>query len=93
MESKKAINEDFNISTNISTSVLELAQLVWKEIHGKSKPFNYELGKGFEYDVQKRVPDTTKAKEILGFKAEISLEESIKEVAYWIKNEISSGRM
>ncbi len=93
MESPKALNEDFNISTNKSTSVLELAKMVWNEIHKGKIPFNYELERGFEYDVQKRIPDTSKAKNLLNFDAEIKIEDSIAEVANWIKNEIHYKRM
>jgi UDP-glucose 4-epimerase len=85
IESEKAINEDFNISTPQATSVLELAQLIWNIINPE-KEFNYVCDDPFEYDVQKRIPDTTKAKEVLGFEAKISLEESIKEVIDYLKN-------
>ena len=84
MESEKAINEDFNISTPTATTVLELAECVWKYIN-PDKPFRYESDEPFLYDVQKRVPDTTKAKEVLGFEAKITLEESVKEVIEWMK--------
>jgi len=40
MESEAAVNEDFNLSTAQSTTVLELAQLIWRKVHGESKPFN-----------------------------------------------------
>ena len=79
VESPEAINNDFNVSTPVETTVLELAKEVWKQIN-KDKPFNYVCDDPFEYDVQKRIPDTTKAKEILGFETKISLEESVKEV-------------
>lgn len=92
-ESENAINNDFNISTNKSTNVIELAKIVWETIHGTSKPFSYELEEGFEYDVQKRIPDTNKAKQLLNFEAEIDLIDSVNEVTAWIKNEIKSGRM
>jgi nucleoside-diphosphate-sugar epimerase len=85
MESEKAINEDFNISTPQSTSVLELAKTVWEMIN-PDKEFKYISDDPFEYDVQKRIPNVSKAKEILGFEAEISLEESVKEVINYIKN-------
>jgi len=85
MESDKAINEDFNISTPQSTSVLELAKTVWEMINPE-KEFKYISDEPFEYDVQKRIPDVSKAKEVLGFEAEISLEESVKEVINYIKN-------
>jgi len=55
IENEKALNEDFNISTPVSTTVLELAQTIWKKING-DKPFKYVCDKPFEYDVQKRVP-------------------------------------
>jgi nucleoside-diphosphate-sugar epimerase len=84
-ESEKAINEDFNISTPQATSVLELAQIIWNTIH-PGKEFNYVCDDPFEYDVQKRIPDTTKAKELLGFEAIVSLEESVKEVIGYLKN-------
>jgi nucleoside-diphosphate-sugar epimerase len=85
MESDKAINEDFNISTPQSTSVLELAKTVWEMINPE-KEFKYISDDPFEYDVQKRIPNVSKAKEVLGFEAEISLEESVKEVINYIKN-------
>jgi UDP-glucose 4-epimerase len=85
IESKKAINEDFNISTPQSTSVLELAKIVWNIIN-PNKEFKIIHDEPFEYDVQKRIPDVTKAKEILGFEAKISLEESVNEVINYLKN-------
>lgn len=90
IESEKALNEDFNLSTNVSTSVLELAELIWKKIKG-DKPFHYTSDEPFEYDVQKRVPDVEKAKKILGFEAKTSLDESLDEVIPWIEEEIKLG--
>ena len=83
IESEAAINEDFNISTSQTTTILELAQLVWKEING-DKPFNYISDEPPTYDIQKRIPDVTKAKEILGFEATIPLHDSIKQVITYI---------
>ncbi len=45
----------------------------------------------FEYDVQKRVPDVTKAKEVLGFEATTTLEDMLDEVIPWIENAIGEG--
>lgn len=80
MESDGGLNNDFNISTERTTTVLKLAQLVWHEIYGNSKPFRYVSDEPYECDVQKRVPSVKKARELLGFEAKISLEESVKEV-------------
>jgi nucleoside-diphosphate-sugar epimerase len=38
------------------------------------------------YDVQKRVPNTDKAKELLGFEAKIGLSESVTEVIDYMRN-------
>jgi UDP-glucose 4-epimerase len=92
MESKEAINNDFNISTSESTTVLELAKLVWEVVNPNTE-FIYETDKPYTYDVQMRTPDTSKAKNILGFEANINLKDSVKEVVDWVKNEVEAGRI
>ena len=84
LESENALNEDFNISTPVATSVNELAQLVWEKLN-PDKPFSTVSDEAYEYDVQRRIPDTTKAKELLGFEAEIDLEESLDEVIEYMR--------
>lgn len=83
MESEAGLNNDFNISTSRPTTVLELAELVWNEIN-PDKPFRYVSDKAFKYDVQKRIPDVSKAKELLGFETKVSLETSIREVVEYM---------
>lgn len=90
IEDEKALNEDFNISIATSTSVLELAEMIWKRIN-PDKPFKYISDKPFEYDVQKRVPDTKKAKEILGFEATTKLDTMLDELIPWINEQIKIG--
>jgi len=82
--SPKTLNEDFNISTSESTTVLNLAKLIWKKIN-PDKKFRYISDKPFIYDVQKRIPDVTKAKKILKFEAKTSLDEMLDEVIKWMK--------
>ena len=38
------------------------------------------------YDVQKRVPDVSKAKDMLGFEANIPLEDSVREVIEYVNS-------
>lgn len=90
IESEKAMNEDFNLSTPASTSVLELAAMIWGKIR-KDQPFRYVCDDPFKYDVQKRVPDVIKAKRVLGFEARTSLSEALDEVIPWIENQIRVG--
>lgn len=90
IESEKAINEDFNLSTSVSTTVLELAAFIWKKING-DKPLRYVSDPPFKYDVQKRIPDINKAKRILGFEAKTSLSDALDEIIPWIKKQIEVG--
>jgi nucleoside-diphosphate-sugar epimerase len=93
MESPKAVNDDFNLSTAESTTVLQLAQCIWSKIHGPERPFRYISDAPFEHDVQLRVPDTTKARGMLGFEATTSLEVMLDEVIPWIREELEAGRL
>ena len=43
MESPAAVNEDFNLSTPASTTVLELAELIWRKVHGAGPPVPLRL--------------------------------------------------
>lgn len=90
MESPQSMNQDFNLSTPVSTSVLELAELIWKKIC-PDQSFRYVTDKPFIYDVQKRIPDTAKAKTRLGFEARTTLSEALDEIIPWIKNQVEIG--
>ena len=90
IESEKAINEDFNLSTPVSTTVLELAKLIWEKING-DKPFRFTSEPPFKYDVQKRIPSVEKAKRILGFEAKTSLSDALDEIIPWINKQIEIG--
>lgn len=93
---KNAVNEDFNLSTPVNTTVLELGELIWRKIHGAgpdAKPFRYVSDEPYSYDVQMRVPDVSKAKTLLGFEAQTSLSDVLDEVIPWVEQEISVGRI
>jgi len=92
MEKKEALNEDFNISTAESTTVLELAELIWSKVN-KDKPFRYVSDKPYPYDVQKRIPDVKKAKQLLGFEAKTKLSDMLDEIIPWIEKQIEQGIM
>lgn len=93
MESPRAINEDFNLSTAESTTVRALAQMIWRKLHGTSRPLHLVSDPPYEHDVQRRVPDVRKAREVLGFEATTSLEAMLDEVIPWIREEIEAGRI
>jgi nucleoside-diphosphate-sugar epimerase len=86
-----ALNNDFNISTAEGHSVTELAEVIWRKIKGAEVPLRLIHDEGFEYDVQKRVPDVTKAREVLGFEATTTLEVMLDEVIPWIEKAVAEG--
>ncbi len=92
MESPKAINDAFNLSTARSTTVLELAECIWSKVHGPGRPFSFVSDPPFEHDVQLRVPDVRKARDVLGYEATTSLETMLDEVIPWIRAEVDAGR-
>lgn len=75
--------EDFNISTDVPTTVKELAELVWGKVHGNVPTLRENTP--FEYDVQVRRPDVSKARELLGFEAQVSLSDSVDEVIQYMR--------
>ncbi|MDG6102925.1 NAD-dependent epimerase/dehydratase family protein [Dactylosporangium aurantiacum] len=93
MEHEDAFNQDFNISTAESTTVLELAEVIWKKIKGPDVPFSVVSDDPYEYDVQKRVPDVSKAKEVLGYEATTSLDEMLDEVIPWVTQAVKDGKL
>ena len=91
IESDKAVNEDFNLSTPVSTTVLEVAEQIWNKIHTDGRPFRYVSDKPYPYDVQKRVPSVEKAERLLGFHADTPLDRILDELIPWIAEQISVG--
>lgn len=90
MEHPRAVKDDFNISTAASTTVVELAERIWRLLKGDA-PFSYASDPPFEHDVQRRMPSVTKAKEILGFEATTTLDETLEEVVPWVVEACGRG--
>jgi UDP-glucose 4-epimerase len=93
MEHPDALNEDFNLSTAQSTTVLELAELIWTKIKGPDLAFRHVSDDPFEHDVQRRVPATEKARKVLGFEATTTLDEMLDDVIPWIVAASADGRI
>ncbi len=93
IEHPKALNDDFNLSTSESTTVVELAELIWKKLKGDDVPFRWVADEPFEHDVQRRVPSTEKAKSVLGFEATTSLSDMLDEVIPWVTAAVAEGRI
>jgi UDP-glucose 4-epimerase len=92
LENSNAINESFNIATPNGHTVMELSKIIWEKIN-KNKELKFVHDIPFPYDVQKRVPSVIKAKELLGFEAKKSLEDSIDIIIPWIDQQIKYGNI
>ena len=84
MGSEKAVGQVFNVGNNQQITIMELAKKVI-EITGSTSSIEriaYEKAypEGFE-DMQRRVPDISKIKQVLGWSPEINLEQIIKDIA------------
>ena len=84
MDSDKAIGEVFNVGNNQQISIMELAKKVIEITGSKStiEKIAYEQAypQGFE-DMQRRVPDISKIKQVLGWSPAINLDQIIKDIA------------
>ena len=84
MDSEKAVGQVFNVGNNQQISIMDLAKKVIEITNSSSKieKIAYEdaYPDGFE-DMQRRVPDISKIKQVLGWTPEINLDQIIKDIA------------
>jgi nucleoside-diphosphate-sugar epimerase len=92
IEKPEAVNQDFNLSTAVSTTVTELAQVIWHKLR-PGVPFRYVSDPPFPHDVQKRVPSVEKAARLLGYQATTPLEEVLDIVIPWVKQQVDYGNI
>jgi len=87
-DSERAVGETFNLGNSVEVSVREVITTALEVLHcniGYDTIDTQKLyGKQYE-DIIRRVPDTDKAKELLGWTAQIQLEEGLKRTIEWIK--------
>ncbi len=86
LEKDSAVGHVFNIGNPVTAiTVYNLAKLV-KSITGSKSKLVF---KSIEYkDVELRIPNINKAKELLGFNPKVDLEEGIKKTVEWYKKNI-----
>ena len=89
LETEKASGEVFNLGNPTETSIIELAQLIVGLTNSKSKfkfiPYDLVFGEDFE-DMEKRIPNVSKATNMLGWSPTRNLQQILKDTIQHMKN-------
>jgi UDP-glucose 4-epimerase len=80
-----AVNDDFNVSAPEERTVAEIARVIWEECGEDPDAFELEQLPSFQVDVQRRWPSVEKAREVLGWEAQIGLREGIAGTIEWLR--------
>jgi nucleoside-diphosphate-sugar epimerase len=89
MSSPAGENEDFNISAARELTVAELARLIWEACGNDPAEFELEHLPSFEVDVQRRWPSVEKARRLLGWEAQVTLEDGLAQTVGWLRESLS----
>jgi nucleoside-diphosphate-sugar epimerase len=85
MGSEAGLGEDFNISASRELTVAEIARIVWEATGRDPDEFELEHLPSFAVDVQRRWPSVEKARRVLGWEAQIGVEEGIAQTVAWLR--------
>ena len=92
MSSPAALNEDFNISADRELTVAEIARIVWEACGEDPHAFALEHVPTFAVDVQRRWPSVEKARKLLGWQAQVQLEDGIAQTVQWLRGRCSTAK-
>ena len=83
LDEEKADGEPFNVGGDREITMLQLAQLILDRTGSSSAiemiPYEQAYGRGFE-DMRRRVPDTTKLRDLTGWQTKRTLEDILDDV-------------
>jgi UDP-glucose 4-epimerase len=79
------LNEDFNISADREMTVAEIARVCWAASGNDPAELELEHLPSFKVDVVRRWPSVEKAERLLGWKAQIGVEEGVAATAEWLR--------
>ncbi len=92
MSSPAGLNEDFNISASRELTVAEIARIIWEACGRDPGQFALEHLPTFTVDVQRRWPSVEKARELLGWESQITVEDGIAATVRWLRGRGRVGR-
>jgi UDP-glucose 4-epimerase len=85
MASPAAENEDFNISASEEMTVAGIATVIWEECGNDPAALEFRHLPSFTVDVQRRWPSVEKARDLLGWEAQIGLRDGIAGTVEWLR--------
>jgi UDP-glucose 4-epimerase len=91
MSSPAGLNEDFNISASRELTVAEIARIVWEACGEDPSELTLEHMPTFAVDVQRRWPSVEKARTLLGWQAQIEVEDGIAQTVHWLRTQAASA--
>src|SRR3954465_4574088 len=83
MSAPAGLNEDFNISASDERTVAGPAKLIWAACGRDPEEFELEHLPSFEVDVVRHWPDVSKARDLLGWQAQVPLEVGLGRTVAW----------
>jgi len=86
MADPAGLNEDFNISADRELTVAEIARICWEAVGNDPAEFELEHLPSFKVDVVRRWPSVEKAERLLGWRAQIGVEEGVAATAEWLRS-------
>lgn len=86
---QEAVGEAFNIGNPRSTiTIFQLARLI-RRVAGSQSDIRFVQWD--HADVELRIPDVRKAERLLGFRADVDLEDGLSKTISWYRKQLSSG--
>jgi nucleoside-diphosphate-sugar epimerase len=89
MVSPAGENEDFNISASHELSVAKIAEMIWEACGNDPDELEFEHRPSFKVDVQRRWPSVEKAQRLLGWEAQVQLDDGIAQTVEWLRVRLS----
>ncbi len=88
MASPAGENDDFNISASRELTVAAIARMIWEACGNREADLEFQHLPSFAVDVQRRWPSVEKARRVLGWEAQIGLEDGIAQTVAWLADQI-----
>jgi nucleoside-diphosphate-sugar epimerase len=91
MRSPAGLNEHFNISASDELTVAEIARIIWEACDRDPATFELEHLPTFAVDVVRRWPDVSKARDVLGWEAQIGVREGVAQTVEWLRERLAAA--